>query len=135
MDVRDIGILFYLTASSATVADALEHLARYIGTTNEAFLVEISRGKAETVMTVRHIPALDEPRRQFSEFSMLEGSHQSILEGDESGFRPLSRNLCARAELGTEGGPSHPSMPGRVHACHRQLSPSGKRHGAADSFE
>jgi AraC-like DNA-binding protein len=72
MDVRDIGILFYLTASSATVADALEHLARYVGTTNEAVLVEISRGKAETVATVRHKPALDEPRRQFSEFCTLE---------------------------------------------------------------
>jgi AraC-like DNA-binding protein len=72
MDVRDIGILFYLTASSATVADALEHVARYIGTTNEASLVEISRGKAETVVTVRRMPELDEPRRQFSEFSMLE---------------------------------------------------------------
>jgi AraC-like DNA-binding protein len=72
MDVRDIGILFYLTASSATVADALEHLARYVGTTNEAVLVEISRGKAETIVTVRHAPALDEPRRQFSEFCTLE---------------------------------------------------------------
>ena len=72
MDLRTIGILFYLTASSATVADALEHLARYVGTTNEAVLVEISRSKAETVVTVRHMPALDEPRRQFSEFCMLE---------------------------------------------------------------
>jgi hypothetical protein len=45
MDPRDIGILFYLTASSATVADGLELLARYVGTTNEAVLVEISRHK------------------------------------------------------------------------------------------
>lgn len=72
MDLRDIGLLFYLTASSPTVADAFELLAQYIGTTNEAVVVEISRGKAETVVTVRHTPAFDEPRRQFSEFSTLE---------------------------------------------------------------
>src|SRR5215469_14354744 len=36
MDLRDAGILFYLAASSATVADVLEHLVRYAGTTSEA---------------------------------------------------------------------------------------------------
>jgi AraC-like DNA-binding protein len=72
MDLRNIGILFYLTASSATVADAFEHLARYVGTTNEAVVVDISHGKAETVVTVRHLPEFDEPRRQFSEFSTME---------------------------------------------------------------
>ena len=72
MDLRDIGLLFYLTASSATVADALEHLAQYVGTMNEAIVVEISRGKPETVVTVHHTPAFDEPRRQFSEFGTLE---------------------------------------------------------------
>jgi hypothetical protein len=35
LDMRDIGILFYLTAASATVAEALEHLVRYGPTTNE----------------------------------------------------------------------------------------------------
>jgi hypothetical protein len=36
MDLRDAGILFYLAAASTTVAEALEHLARYAGTANEA---------------------------------------------------------------------------------------------------
>ena len=113
MDVRDIGILFYLTASSATVADALEHLARYIGTTNEAFLVEISRGKAETVLTVRHMPPLDEPRRQFSEFSMLEAmrafsretnrdfvpSRITFAHARNSGLRELHRILRCPVEF------------------------------------
>jgi hypothetical protein len=31
MDMRNIGILFYLAASSVTVADALDRLARYVG--------------------------------------------------------------------------------------------------------
>ena len=72
MDPRDIGILFYLTASSATVADALEHLARYARTTNEAVLVEISRHKVETVVTVRLALEFEVPRRQFLEFIALE---------------------------------------------------------------
>jgi hypothetical protein len=46
MDLRGAGILFYLAASSATVLEALENLARYVGTTNEALLVEISRHKS-----------------------------------------------------------------------------------------
>src|SRR5271170_2179465 len=71
MDLQGAGILFYLAASSATVSEALENLARYAGTTNEAVLCEISRHKDETVLTVRPVRAHDEPRRQFSEFIAL----------------------------------------------------------------
>jgi len=35
MDIRAIGILFYLTGSAPTVSEALENLARYSRTTNE----------------------------------------------------------------------------------------------------
>ena len=71
MDLRDAGILFYLAAASATVAEALEHLARYAGTANEAVHLEISQYKGETVLTMRPIDGHDEPRRQFSEFIAL----------------------------------------------------------------
>ena len=71
MDLRDAGILFYLAAASATVAEALEHLVRYAGTANEALNLDISRHKRETVLTVRLIGGHDEPRRQFSEFIAL----------------------------------------------------------------
>ena len=71
MDLRDAGILFYLAAASATVAEALEHLARYAGTANEAVHLEISQYKGETVLTVRPIDEHDEPRGQFSEFIAL----------------------------------------------------------------
>jgi AraC-like DNA-binding protein len=105
--------LFYLTASSATVADAFEHLARYVGTTNEAFLVEISRGKAETVVTVRHMPPFDEPRRQFSEFSTLEAmrafsketnrdfvpSRVTFAHARNSGLREIHRILRCPVEF------------------------------------
>jgi len=50
MDMRAIGILFYLTGSSRTVAEALVHLARYSRTTNEALVVEISRQKDEVIL-------------------------------------------------------------------------------------
>src|SRR6516225_1216324 len=49
MDIRAIGILFYLTGSSRTVAEALENLARYSRTTNEALIVEISQQKDEVI--------------------------------------------------------------------------------------
>ena len=71
MDLRSAGILFYLAASSATVSEALENLAQYAGTTNEAVLIEISRHKHATVVTVRPAQSHDEPRRQFSEFIAL----------------------------------------------------------------
>ena len=71
MDLRDVGILFYLAAASATVVEALEHLARYAGTANEALHLEISQHQGETVVTLRPIGEHDEPRRQFSEFIAL----------------------------------------------------------------
>jgi AraC-like DNA-binding protein len=71
MDLRDAGILFYLAAASTTVAEALEHLARYAGTANEAVHLEISQHKGETVLALRPIGWYDEPWRQFSEFIAL----------------------------------------------------------------
>ena len=71
MDLRDAGILFYLAAASATVAEALDYLARYAGTANEALHLEISQHQGETVVTLRPIGGHDEPRRQFSEFIAL----------------------------------------------------------------
>ena len=71
MDLRDAGILFYLAAASATVLEALEHLARYAGAANEAVNLEISEHKGETVLDVRPIGWYGEPWRQFSEFIAL----------------------------------------------------------------
>jgi AraC-like DNA-binding protein len=71
MDLRDAGILFYLAASSATVADALERLERYAGAASEAVCLDISRQKDETVLTARPVVPVDQPCRQFSEFIAL----------------------------------------------------------------
>src|SRR5215510_5594841 len=65
------GILFYLAAASATVTEALEHLARYAGTANEAVHLEISQHNGEAVLAVRPIGCYDEPWRQFCEFIAL----------------------------------------------------------------
>lgn len=71
MDIRAIGILFYLTGSAPTVSEALENLARYSQTTNEALVVEISRQKDEVILAIRHLQEFDEQHRQFFELLAL----------------------------------------------------------------
>src|SRR5262249_43958608 len=71
MDLRAIGILFYLTGSAPTISEALENLARYSQTTNEALAVEISRRKDEVILAVRHVQEFDEQHRQFFELLAL----------------------------------------------------------------
>jgi len=71
MDLRSIGILFYLTGSAPTVSEALENLARFSRTTNEALVVEIARQKDEVILTIRHLQEFDEPHRQFFELLAL----------------------------------------------------------------
>jgi AraC-like DNA-binding protein len=101
MDLRDAGILFYLTAASATVAEALEHLVRYTGTANEAVHLEISQHKDETVLTLRPIDGHDEPRRQFSEFIAL-AVIRALNRATNRDFAPMRmtfthpRNLALR---------------------------------------
>ena len=71
MDMRAIGILFYLTGSSRTVAEALDNLVRYSQITNEALVVEISRQKDEVILAIRHVQEFDEQHRQFFELLAL----------------------------------------------------------------
>jgi AraC-like DNA-binding protein len=71
MDIRAIGILFYLAGSARTVAEVLENLARYSRTNNEALVVEISRRKDEVILAIRHAQESDEPHRQFFELLAL----------------------------------------------------------------
>jgi len=71
MDMRAIGILFYITGSSRTVSEALENFAHYSATTNEALVVETSREKDEVTLAIRHVQHFDEPHRQFFELLAL----------------------------------------------------------------
>ena len=71
MDLRSIGLLFYLTGSAPTVSEALENLARYSRTTNEALTVEISRRRDAVILSIRHLQEFDEQHRQFFELLAL----------------------------------------------------------------
>jgi len=71
IDPRSIGLLFYLTGAAPTVSEALENLARYSQTTNEALAVEISRRKDVVILAVRHVQEFDEQHRQFFELLAL----------------------------------------------------------------
>ena len=71
MELRSIGLLFYLTGSAPTVSEALENLARYSRTTNEALVVEISQQKDEVSLAIRHVQEFDESHRQFFELLAL----------------------------------------------------------------
>src|SRR6478609_5280692 len=71
IDLREIGLLFYLTAASATMSEALEYLARYAATMNEEIRLEISRHQDEVVLTFLPVMALDVPRGQHSELIAL----------------------------------------------------------------
>jgi AraC-like DNA-binding protein len=113
MDLRSAGILFYLAASSASVAQALEHLARYAATTNEDTRLELSRDKDDTVLATRHVLALDEHGQQFSEFLALAivrmlrnltnrdfvPSRITFAHGRRSGLREVHRMLGCPVEF------------------------------------
>jgi AraC-like DNA-binding protein len=71
VDLRDIGLLYYLTASSATVSEALAQLVRYGATSNEEIRLEILHRKDEAVLTFCPLIGLDVPRGQFSELIAL----------------------------------------------------------------
>jgi len=71
IDMREIGLLFYLAAASATVSEALEYLSRYAMTSNEEIRLEISHHQDEAVVTFLSVVTLDVPRGQFSELIAL----------------------------------------------------------------
>ena len=133
MDLRDGGVLFYLMASSVTVAEALEHLAKYAATTNEAVRIEISRHNLETVLTAHFLLGVEEPRRQASEFlalAVIRALHRetnrdlvpsrvTFVHARNSDLREIHHLLGCPVEF--------------AHG-HRQLGVPAKRHGAADHF-
>jgi AraC-like DNA-binding protein len=113
MDVRRAGVLFYLAAASATVFEALENAARYAATTNEDTLLEISRRRDETVLSVRTVSGQAEPRRQFAEFIALAvvralrratnrefaPSRMTFVHARNSGLREIHRILRCPVEF------------------------------------
>ena len=97
IDLREIGLLFYLAAASATVSEALEYLSRYAATSNDEIRLEISHHKDEAVLTFQPVVALDVPRGQFSELHRAV-VQQGAAQPDEPGLCPIAHELCARPE-------------------------------------
>jgi hypothetical protein len=114
MDLRDIGLLYYLAASSTTVAEALEHLQRYAATINEEIRLEISEQKDESLLTFRRVLTHDAPVRQHSELIALAfnralckltnrdfaPSRMTFAHTRNSGFREIHRILRCPVEFG-----------------------------------
>ena len=97
IDLREIGLLFYLASASATVSEALEYLSRYAATSNDEIRLEISHHKDEAVLTFQPVVALDVPRGQFSELLAL--SFNRVLRTlTNRDFVPIAHELCARPE-------------------------------------
>jgi len=131
MDLREIGLLFYLAASSETVAEALEYLARYAATATAEIRLEISRQKDETLLTFRRVLASDAPIRQQSELLAL-GFVRVLRKLTNRNFTP-SRMSFVHAR-GSELREVHRILgcPVEFFAIHRQLDSTATRHGAAD---
>jgi hypothetical protein len=87
LDMRDIGILFYLQASSATVEEALDHLARYAATTNEEIRLEISRQEGETLLTFHHVLQSGHQSRRYRDRHpvILSRSDETATAGSNAG--------------------------------------------------
>ena len=88
MDLRGIGLLYYLTASCTTVAEALEYLVRYAATMTEEIRLEISRQQDETVLTFQRALAFDEPPRQHAELIAL-AFNRVLRQLTNRNFAPL----------------------------------------------
>jgi AraC-like DNA-binding protein len=114
MDLRDIGLLYYLIASAGTVTEALEYLQRYAATMNEEVRLDISQEKEETLLTFRRVRALNVPVRQHSELIALAfnrvlctltnrdfaPSRMTFSHGRNSELREVHRILRCAVEFG-----------------------------------
>jgi len=99
IDPREIGLLYYLAAASATVSEALEYLSRYTVTSNDEIRLEISRHKDETVVTFQPVVALGVPRGQFSELAAL--SFNRLLHGlTNRDFVPIRMGFAHARNVG-----------------------------------
>ena len=70
MDLRNVGLLFYISSASSTVLEALSNLSKYAVTSNEDVRVDLFQKKDEIVLCSRTISA-QEPHRQYSELVAL----------------------------------------------------------------
>lgn len=68
MDLRNIGVLYYLAAASTTVAQAFHNLARYSRVASEAVLFELICKDDGVALTIIPVLRYGEPPPQYCEF-------------------------------------------------------------------
>lgn len=68
MDLRDVGVLYYLAAASTTVAQAFHNLSRYSRVVSEAILFELIDKNDGVALTIIPMGRYGEPPPQYCEF-------------------------------------------------------------------
>jgi AraC-like DNA-binding protein len=102
MDLRNIGVLYYLAAASTTVAQAFHNLARYSRVASEAVLFELICKDDGVALTIIPVLRYGEPPPQYCEFvAMLlvraMRRDQPQIDRVEGQLFPRPR-LCARRD-------------------------------------
>src|SRR4029453_3738058 len=114
-DLREIGLLYYVMASSQTLGDALKRVARYSQTTNEALVVRYREGNRLIIgLSYFGVPRhSDRHQIEFCMFAVLRicrvltgrnlvPQHFSIAHYRSEGTAEMSRFVGTKVEFGAD---------------------------------
>jgi len=114
-DPREIGLLYYVMASSQTLGDALHRVARYSQTTNEALVVRYREGNRLIInLSYSGVPRhSDRHQIEFCMFAVLRicrvltgrnlvPQHFSIAHYRSEGTAEMSRFIGTKVEFGAD---------------------------------
>jgi AraC-like DNA-binding protein len=114
-DLREIGLLYYVMASSQTLGDALKRVARYSQTTNEALVVRYREGNRLIInLSYSGVPRhSDRHQIEFCMFAVLRicrvltgrnlvPQHFSIAHYRSEGTSEMARFVGTKVEFGAD---------------------------------
>src|SRR5262249_25486214 len=114
-DPREIGLLYYVMASSQTLGEAIERVARYSQTTNEALVVQYREGNGLIInLSYSGVPRhSDRHQIEFCMFAVLRicrvltgrrlvPQHFSIAHHRSEGTAEMSRFVGTKAAFGAD---------------------------------
>jgi AraC-like DNA-binding protein len=114
-DPRELGLLYYVMASSQTLGDALKRVARYSQITNEALVIRYQEGnRLSIVLSYSGVPRhLDRHQIEFCMFAVLRicrvltghdlvPQHFSIAHHRSQGTAEMSRFIGTKVEFGAD---------------------------------
>ena len=114
-DLREIGLLYYVMASSQTLGDALKRVARYSQTTNEALVVRYREGNRLIIsLSYSGVPRhSDRHQIEFCMFAVLRicrvltgqnlvPQHFSIAHHRSEGTSEMARFVGTKVEFGAD---------------------------------